>query len=238
MTILDDLDIVKVRMVADDTKPAQMQKDIYNIFKTYQSSATPESVLPHSNRRLFYRINVIQAQPSSYTAEGTANDPALGTTIASVTAPAGVYTINGSTMLSGTATVADTNNMGVYVGSNLVMTLPNADSTEVLFAIPPFTVTVPTGGAVVSIKTIGAGSGTAGYWAAFALSSVSQTNSPVWLCGSQGDAQQTTGLGPQGAMLQPGFNEEMIGTTEVWLVCTGPNPPLVSFISAYDRGCQ
>jgi hypothetical protein len=72
--------------------------------------------------------------------------------------------VQASAQLTATATTADLQNMGVYLSGVLVQAIPYSDSTTNVWNAPPITIIIPTGGGVVSIKTIGAGSGTANYW--------------------------------------------------------------------------
>jgi hypothetical protein len=109
---------------------------------------------------------------NSYEGEGTAVTPIAGTTVASLDGgaalPAGQYTVTGTDMLTGTVTAADINNLGLYVGATLIQVLPNADNPETLYPWgQTLDITVPPGGAIVAVKTIGAGSGTANYWSSF-----------------------------------------------------------------------
>jgi hypothetical protein len=151
-------------------------------FTVPQSGATtyPQNCVQIMNRRpsrkkarIFINSNggTTPNGGASYTGEGTAVDPAAGTTVAALNAgvaiPAGTYVVQGTNMLAGAATAADINNFGLYVGATLIQTLGNDDVTEQLFQWGPITITVPSGGAIVAIKTIGAGSGTANYWSAF-----------------------------------------------------------------------
>jgi hypothetical protein len=130
------------------------------------SPANPQGTL------LYVPAQIAGSQAGSYTGEGTAATPGAGTAVATANGgtalPAGTYTLTGTDMLAGTGAAADINNFGLYVGATLIATLPNADTTEQLFAMPALTFVVPAGGAVVAIKTIGAGSGTANYWSSFA----------------------------------------------------------------------
>jgi hypothetical protein len=242
MSLMEDLDVVKVRMVADDTKtsPAQLQPDIYNIFKTYQASSTPECILPHSNRRKFYRINVVNPAPAttpSVSNEGEVTTPAANASIAlipTILLPAGTYLVTISLYVDGTpAAATDDDNMKLTLTGATFANLENTSTGSVTNA--SYTVTV-NGAQNIGVQAKNLATTGAVYHALITATLQEADTSPVWICGSSGDAQQTTGLGPQGTMLQAGFNEEMVGTTEVWLVCTGPNPPLVSVISAYDRG--
>lgn len=208
--LMTDLDIIKVKMTNVDEmkqamKPAKMQKDMVSVFRTYQSGPVPESMVPHSAQRNYYRVNVI---PSTATAAPSVNQISLGLT--------GVAAYNNNaagvlqTITGGTVTAIAINGTTTGLTSG-VFYVPAGGTVTVTYSVPPTTFT--TAGVPVTV-----------------------TSSPVYLCSSSGDAQQTGGLGPQGMLLPPGFNEQLFGTTEVWLVCPGANPPLVSVESTYDRG--
>jgi hypothetical protein len=107
---------------------------------------------------------------ASYTGQGDVVEPAAGTTVASLNGdtaiPAGTYTVSGVSMLQGTTTIADANNMGLYVGATLIQTLPYGDMPQTNYPWGPVTIVLATP-QIVTVKTIGAGSGTATYFQSF-----------------------------------------------------------------------
>lgn len=96
----------------------------------------------------------------------TSTGPASGTPIATTaTLPGGMYEVTVTIMLSGTVTFADANNTQLKVGSTVVGPLDNQGSAEFDNVNEPTLVEVPPAGAAISVTTVGAGSGTAAYYA-------------------------------------------------------------------------
>jgi hypothetical protein len=72
-------------------------------------------------------------------------------------------------------------------------------------------------------------------YASVTVLGVIPTNSNIYLCGSQSDAQPSSG-NPVGVQLQPGMTYPVMGTSDVWLVSFGAGAaPLVSVQSVYKR---
>jgi hypothetical protein len=104
------------------------------------------------------------APQASVTNFGSVTGPTLGTVVAATgTVSAGTYSVVVQTDLNGTVTTADVNNTELLVGATVIVTLLNGDITNTDNTNPAINVTVPSGGATISTKTIGAGSGTATY---------------------------------------------------------------------------
>jgi hypothetical protein len=104
-------------------------------------------------------------------AVGSASTVAAGSVAAPVTAgeqivstgplPAGTYTVTASTILNGTPTFADVNNVALKLNGTQVAVLPVQAASELDTSIT-LTVPVPAGG-ILTANTIGLGSGTAVY---------------------------------------------------------------------------
>lgn len=93
---------------------------------------------------------------SSVNGSGTASAPAAGATIASITLPAGSYTVQWELGLSGTLAAADADNLGLFVGATQVATSENQGAAGNWPQVP-VAIEVASGGTTVALKAIGAG---------------------------------------------------------------------------------
>jgi hypothetical protein len=178
----------------------------------------------------------------SYSGNGDVASPVgSGTTIAAANGgaalPAGNYVISGTMMFAGTATNADFQNLGLYVGSTLIAALQGVANTAQVAYIQAITVTVPAGGAIVALKSIGAGSGTATYMATFSATPVAGSAAPggIVLAQSKEMAEWAAAAGaafagPIGSYLPLGVDRTMRHCDEVWAAALSSTPVLVSAI--------
>jgi hypothetical protein len=178
---------------------------------------------------------------ASTMAYGTASDPAAGTTVAVTPAlPAGSYQVTVTTLMNGTVTVADVNNTQLLVGATVVGTLMNGDVTETDYWNPsPIIVIVPAGGAAISTKTIGAGSGTATYNQQIVATPVSGSAAPAGIVLAQTKEIATAAAaagagyaGPAGSFLPLGTDRTLRNCDEVWAAALSATPVLVSVIAS------
>lgn len=63
------------------------------------------------------------------------------------------------------------------------------------------------------------------------------TNASVFLCSSSGDCNGVIAgeINTAAAQVQPGFRMVILGTSELWLVCPGVTPPIVTVIDTVER---
>jgi hypothetical protein len=104
-------------------------------------------------------------------ASGTSNSPGGGVTLCSVAIPAGTWEVTWITgftsSTAGSASAADNNNFGLYLGASLEATavVDAVDNGVELYVQAPVQITVPSGGSTLEVKTIGAGSSGMQYYA-------------------------------------------------------------------------
>jgi hypothetical protein len=96
-----------------------------------------------------------QVYLSGATATGSITSPGAGAAIAAAAAPAGTYQVYWPVTLAGAAGAGDANNFALFVGAAKVATSSNTGAAGTYAQAA--TVTVPPGGAVVSVQTIAAG---------------------------------------------------------------------------------
>jgi hypothetical protein len=96
---------------------------------------------------------------------------AAGTPGAPTPIPAGTYNVNWSVALKGTLGAADDGNFGLYVGNTLVAQSLNAENAGVNYVQPSTLITVPAGGATVTVRAIGNATVGAVYEASLSLTS-------------------------------------------------------------------
>lgn len=136
------------------------------------------------------------AQATTLYEGGTGVGPGANATIVTTgVLSAGTYVVTPSAMYTGTTTFADAMNIALKVGATVIGTIPSAGQSEFIFPVVPVTVTIPPGGATISLATIGAGSGT--------QSALGQLN-----------IQQIGGAISQGAYVGTGYYP---GTDATWL---------------------
>lgn len=103
-------------------------------------------------------------------ASGAATSPSGATTLASTTIPAGTWDVTWivgfTASASGSASAADNNNFGLYLGSTLLATatVDAVDNGVELYVQSPVTVTAASSG-TLAVKTIGGGSSGTTYYA-------------------------------------------------------------------------
>jgi hypothetical protein len=241
-TTMTGRESIPVHVVSTDAKPGKTIAPEFARWRTFLISNTvgPNSITPGAQRILNRSLRRHEARiivngsgtlgSPSYDGEGEAPLPvAAGQTVASLNGgnpiPPGEYTLSGSTMLSGTGTVADINNMALYVGATQVTILSNGDGNEQLFPLPNITFTVPAGGAVVSIKILAAGSGTANYWASFVGTPANQPNTDGVIIGGREEISsgQPATPGNLAGYLQIGDNVTYKGQQELWVCYPSTN---------------
>lgn len=125
---------------------------------------------------------VAGAQGASINANGTVTNPSAGEIItgASAALPAGTYAVSWNVGLGGTTAAADVNNFQLVLGATPVLPSLNASTSGGVFSQLPTTITVPAGGAILSVQAIAQGTSTAVYRAQFtALPAASPGSSPV-----------------------------------------------------------
>lgn len=105
---------------------------------------------------------VLNGAPSQSN-EGTVTSPAAGATIASLTLPAGEYSISWLVGVTGTIGAPEVNNFELTNGAALVAQSVNESSTTVNYPQAAQQVTIPAGGATVAVKAVGLGTVAAVY---------------------------------------------------------------------------
>jgi hypothetical protein len=123
------------------------------------------------------KASAVAGGASSLFEGNTGTGPAGGTTVATTgVLPAGTYQVQAYTMLTGTVTFADAFNVQLKAGTAVIGTLPQQGSAEFVNPSGPYTVVIPAGGAAISVATIGAGSGTAAYYAQLTVTAAGGPN--------------------------------------------------------------
>jgi hypothetical protein len=177
----------------------------------------------------------VPGQPSQLFEGATGVGPGAGTTIvATGVLPQGTYTVTPVVMMTGTVTFADAMNVALKVGATVTGVIPVAGAAENIFPPVPVTVVVPAGGAVISLATIGVGSGTA--------STIGQLNvilqpaaaaaAGVW-AGTQAQCQASP---PLGGFL-PAGQYVIENNQALWLTGDGANAMRVAVLQErWDSG--
>jgi hypothetical protein len=136
----------------------------------WPTSQPDEALNAAIGRGLRWKNNGVGSPGMWLGASGTHTSPGGGTTLASTTVPAGTWDVTwivGFTGSSGgTASAADNNNFGLYLGGSLVATATvDAVSNGIeLYVQTPVTITAGTS-ATLAVKTIGSGSSGTVYYA-------------------------------------------------------------------------
>jgi hypothetical protein len=239
---VEDMPLVPVRI--PHSLDTQGQAADYGGWVSYHLAGTeqPQPILPFDSFRHRATIVAGPATPvvnnggASYTGDGEATLPTTGAVVASLNSgtaiPAGNYTISGTVTLAATVTQADINNMGLYVGSTLVSELLLGNSGASAVPIPSQIITVPQGGAVVSIKTTGPGSGTANYYASFAATPFSSTPAAFIYLGTQAQCLTKTA-----GQLAAGQQIIIENNQQLWMAPDGTDPLVISVLAErWDSG--
>lgn len=113
----------------------------------------------------------------SLNAEGRVLGPTAGQTIASIALTGGEWNIAWEVQLDGTVAALEENNFGLYSGATLEATSENPPTAGGPYPQPLNTIQVNFSGATVAVKAIAAGTGTAGYTAAFTATPVGNVTS-------------------------------------------------------------
>lgn len=164
------------------------------------------------------QAQVSGSQQPSYAATDSALITAGGQTIVSEGLPAGTYTVTWALVLGGTTSVSDDDNCQLMVGATVVEPAVNGSTVSQPYPQVPVVVTVPSGGATLSVQSIGAGSGTATY--------------RVQLVAQPESVAQGITSSPSGAYLPSGIPVTIDHCEEVWLAATSSTAGRVSvFIS-------
>lgn len=103
----------------------------------------------------------------SVPAQGRVLGPAATTVLCSAALTGGQWTVGWQVALDGTVAAADQNNFGLYIGTTLIAQSENPATAGGPWPQETVTVQIPFGGATLAIKSIGAGTGTAGYTGQF-----------------------------------------------------------------------
>jgi hypothetical protein len=100
---------------------------------------------------------------------GAAVAPIANQSLFSIVAvPAGLYTASWTVTLVGPAAAADQNNFALFVGGLQVAVSDNPGAAG-QYPQPPIQIVVPAGGAIISVRSVGAGTATVTYDATLAL---------------------------------------------------------------------
>lgn len=102
-------------------------------------------------------------------ATGQAAAPAAGATIVSVNAPRGDYTANIRIAIGGTTGAAEQNNFALFVGAQQITVLEIGTASGQDVQQMPIDISVPVGGAVVSVQAVGNATAASTYRAELSL---------------------------------------------------------------------
>jgi hypothetical protein len=213
---------------------------------TYQIAAGENPVvqlLPRDYDRLEARILACAPSPTpnggaSLSATGTQTDPGAGATIISLALPAGTWSVTVTEMLPGGGAAADTSNMQLLQGATVIGTPlldPFVTGTQ---QAPAVTVVIPPGGAVLTVKTIGAASGAGIIYAAqIAATPAAGSLAPSGIVLAQSKeiaeitaVQGAAFAGPPGSFLPLDTDRALRNCDEVWAAALSSVPVLVSAI--------
>lgn len=245
MNLIEGMEAVPVHLTGSDipvaSSPGKRKRRAIKCNTFTLTAAQPvQQIFPQSDARVEGWITAAVGQPSSGTviAEGSAADPAAGTTVAATgTLPAGAYTVIVYETLIGTVSFADAANLQLLVGSTVIGTLVYPGASE--NPTPPkgpYTVVVPAGGAAISVKTIGAGSGTATYVVEIGATPVAGTagDQNIWIADSQAGANAQGGGSAQIAGTDT--TPFPVSTTDAVWASTGAGfPVVVSTVAIYEE---
>jgi hypothetical protein len=231
---LDDQPAISVKI--PHSLDTQGQAADYGGWATYHLAGTeqPQPILPFDSYR--HRATIIVNGPltpggaASVAATGSAAITAGGQTVVSELLPAGTYTVSWNLLMSGTVTVADVDNAQLMLGATVLAIANVGDTTNTTYPQVPVTVVVPSGGAVLSVQSIGAGSGTATYRAS--VSAVQQPASGFVYLGTQAQClQKLGGVVPAGQQVVVENNQQL------WMAPDGVDPVIVSVLAErWDSG--
>lgn len=216
----------------------QGQAADYGGWTSYHLAGTeqPQVILPFDSYRHRATIKVdapaTGAAGDSQLFYGNVTSPTAGQVIAtSGTLPPGNYTVVYTAHPTGTlAAPADYDNLQLLVGATVEGTLIQQASAGNVNQSTPITVTVPAGGAAISVEAIGAGTAGAVYKGQLAITPQAGTGY-VYL-GTQ--AQCLTKLG---GILAPGQQVIVENNQALWMVPDGSDPVVVSVLAErWDSG--
>lgn len=174
---------------------------------------------PSRNRTVIYNpqySNAAQTVPFN----GSQASPVVanGVIATSPALPAGTYVVSGATILTGTPTFADVNNVALQLNGVTIAVLPvqGASEQESVTPSPDIVVTVPAGGILRTI-TIAAGSGAAGYNSAMFATATGPNNAQVLLSTNPDQLQIAT---PVGYPLDSGIALTLESQQPIYAICS------------------
>lgn len=187
-------------------------------------------ILPYDRHR--HRATIIVGSSAALASfnptPGAANNPGAATVITSQFLPAGVYTVNWEVMIRGTLSASDANGFQMLLGAAVIATSVNALNVGSVYGQEPVQVTVPAGGATLSIININANAA-AVYQAGMVIT---QDSLGVVYVGTQAQCQQKLG-----GVLPPGTAVVIENNQALWMAPDGTNPVTVSVLTErWDSG--
>lgn len=194
------------------------------------AGADPQVLVPRNPHRSKVRLlneSAASQGPTVTTAGGPVTAAGAGTVIATWTVgQAATYTITVTLSVGGTATAADKDNMGLYVGGVLTAVLPASTNTSPQASAP--TVLALAAGQVVTVQQIAAAGGASTYYAIITATPAAAPGAAVRI------SADLTGSG--GALLPAAMTGylEIVTQDEICAYCPAGGPALISVIDSYD----
>jgi len=221
-------DLVPLPVQVGHDVNVQGQAADYGGWATYTTPAGADvarPVLPFDGNRHKATLivsAVAAAAAGSTVANGSAASPVTANeTIATTGAlPAGTYTVTASTILTGTPTFADVNNVALKLNGTQIAVVPVQGASEQESSLAPITVIVPAGG-VLSAATIGVGSGAAGYNVVLAATpSNTAAGGALVYVGSEAQCKASP---PVGGVIPSGASVIIENNQQLWMIGDGVN---------------
>ena len=220
-----------------DTQP---QAADFGGWSSYSLAGTeqPQPVLPFDTyrHRAVIKVNgpVTAGGQSSSTATGSSTGPASGAIITQLALKQGLYTVSWQLMYGGTTAAAETNNMALDLfGIRGLATAVIPSTAGGPVPQQPVQVSIPAGGATVTVQAVNAGTGTAVYNAQIDATPAAASASPGFVyIGTQAQCQQKLG-----GVLAVGEQVAIENNQQLWMAPDGADPVVVSVLAErWDSG--